>query len=1368
MKTRFPSILGVFAAILMVASFVVPMNIAAPAAVTADPGIMKWDTVSTPGSVSGKNDVYNYHRAGSFNGLGSDIISMAVGNDGVTIAMIARGDLGALKEELAALPLKINGLLYSNNSGISGTLTRELGLLRNPNFGYQGITYPPLGIVDANPTVTFPVNLYQVAIAPDDPKVIAVTADYCNQVNNPLLNGFNTGPRRIYYTTDAGQNWDLAFNGGPLGTSSVDGLNAAEFIRNIDISIDYGGKRDIGFVTNDATGVGRWFVRSTGGFNTWQSQVYNGGGVVQPLPIATPVQYMAIKFSPTYSGDSSVALVYATNGGGADNPLIGTFFNVAFRDLNTNFTLGWAYGDPGIKLYNSTLPLTPGAAAANLNNVSLQLPSDFSGQSSSLRRAYISLDAYRAVGLAKSTVAQDGIYRVDDTTVYVLMDTTNTATKSIYTIAYFGTYASGKLLAGERMGFPCTATVPTWFTDSPTTCPIPCWYPALKPTTGAANQDSCLVGSQTGYGSALVAWNVDGSLGYAATGSNPTLPYTTMYGPLPVGFWYNWGFKTTTPNDESAFAISRNNGETWNQILAIDTTIDWFNDVAIAPDCTTIYLASANRNGGLYCNEFDSVWRSTINPNVAAPLPAVPPLGTYWERVFTHTTSGSCRVQQSDLPILRVVPSCTDKADGEIVGWAAQGANATTTGTKGGVMAWSPDYGDYWAMITPRYVVQDFAFESSTTLYVVNYQGAVQRLPYTGTAWSTNLPTYDTTMLGGHTIVAVPDGKVLVGANADQSYQAAYSADKGVTFMLITDSLYGNGNEHVIFDVDFKNNNFIYMGDDNLADPTPTNPGTVYRNTVPSFTRWSDNDMMSSANGGKYIFDGIAELNWPASNNPPHPVGQFGIAQAWTGDPQPALYSAHAPVPTSLAKMKIDAGPDGGITGIAPTITTVTTGTQNTVSTTTVSLGGSTLGDLLDYNPKNSAVCRTLKPREGMPKPGINWDCLDIFTPLATTGIRFTLEPTSLKYCGCCTLDTNTTLYAIDDMSNGSEDGALLNPGTVSTWTETGGRFWQSSKVSPLATFAQQTTALTEGLLVARFTAPWVGYAPAWKRGMLWAYTDCLAKKGPILKTPADKFLVGADPVTGRNQQIDLAWEQLCLSTWYQLQIAKDAAFTLRINPQMSSAGTIGSVTGSILLKMDSTNMTSPAAWIAPGALPEAGAIYYWRIRSAKSATAQIAASPWSEVRSFTVKAGFIVNTPYYGVQLLAPNNGCLGCKVKPASFSWSPWKEATKYQFDLATDPEFKSLVVTATTTTTGYEYSGTLNYSTNYFWRVKALEVNGQNIPSDWSATFSLQTEPAPAPPAPPPAEPATPVWVWVIIAIGAILVIVTLVLIFKTRRV
>jgi len=863
------------------------------------------------------------------------------------------------------------------------------------------------------------------------------------------------------------------------------------------------------------------------------------------------------------------------------------------------------------------------------------------------------------------------------------MDTTSQPLKCIHSIAYFGTYASGKLLAGEELGVPCTATVPTWFTDSPTTCPIPCWYPALKPTTGAAAQGTCMLNVQNGWGDAIVAWNADGSLGYVATGSLPPIHINDTWaglGNIGVTGWFSAFYGNAVANDESAFAISRNNGETWNQLSLIDTTIDWFNDVAVAPDCTTIYLASVNRNYGIGCNEFDSVWRSTINPNVAAPLPAIPPLGIVWERVYTRVTTGNCVLPQSDLPILRVVPSCTDKKDGEIVGWAAQGAYANTSA--GGVMAWSPDYGDFWATMTPRYPVQDFAFESSTVLYVLSLSGMVQRLPYTGTSWSSTLPSYDTTLYVAHTIAAMPEGKVLVGGMTGSTYPASYSADKGVSFGVLSWTIVGHGNEHVIFDVDFKNNSFIYMGDD-AATPL----GTVYRNTVPSFTRWSENDMMSVANGAS----GIA---WPiAADSPPHPVGIFGLAQAWTGEPQPALYAAHRAIYNS----------------------------QNL------------LADALPY--WDSAVCRTLKPRNGIPKPGIEWDCLDIFTPLTQCNVYFTLEPTSLKYCGCCTLDTNTTLYAIDNESGGRWNG----------WCAT---------ANPCA--AIQVASL--------------GYTPAKNQGMLWAYTDCLAKKGPVLKSPADKFLVGADPVSGRNQQVDLSWEQLCLATVYELQIAKDKDFTLRVNPTMTTlAGSpiIAAVTGSIRIAMDANNMTSPAVWISPGALPEAGAIYWWRIRVFQSATRQLARSPWSEARSFTVKAGFIVNTPYYGVQLLSPNNGCTGCRTKPVSFSWAPWKEATKYQFDLSKDPEFKQLVVTATTTTTGYEYKNALEYSTNYFWRVKALEVNGLNIPSDWSATFSLTTAPVPAIPPPPAQEPAIPVWVWVLIAIGAILVIVTLILVFKTRR-
>jgi len=1256
MRKIFFNSAAVFFTVVMLASFVMPVGLAMPYAASADPGIMRWDAVTTPGSdpgtVSTRFDVVNPHvPEGSNIAKGSEVIGMAVSDASNTVSTVIK--IGVLD---------VNGVEDVRNSATSSS---------------QGIFWR-YGSNDVDYTETGAFKVYKSDA----------------QASMRLL------------TTDNGESPSTGPKITPAGNFDGAGLDSNETIRFADYSPGYGdGRRDIALVTAGGNNGGRIIMRSTNTWSGWTAQLNANGTAANPLGTATSsaIDYLAVKFSPTYDSDSSIVVVYAT-----DNA---TYYNIGYRDTFANTTLQWAFPAPGIEVKNPTSPAGASPGWDQLNTVDLHLPSDFSGQSSSLRRAYISLDSYK---FKKPGTCEDGIYRIDDTTPYVLMDTSNNADKSIYSIAYYGTYASGKLLAGERMGSPCSATVPTWFTDSPTTCPIPCWYPALKPPTGAANAfgtDNCSLATKVGIGAAIVDWNADGSLAYVATSSLADTVYAGQPGyktdPLThvVSTAYNramwWQMYTwdCVPNDESALSISRNNGETWNQLAEIDTTIDWFNDVAVAPDCTTIYLASANRNVGSGCNEFDSVWRASVNPKVADPLPAVPPLGTYWERVFCHTTSASCAVAQTDLPILRLVESCTDKKDGEIVGWAAQGANSGTSTKSGGVMAWSPDYGDYWAMITPRYAVQDFAFESSTTLYVLSKAGLVQRLPYTGTAWSTNLPSYDTVLSAAHTIVAIPDGKVLVGAaiNSNSDMVAAYSADKGVTFNFIELGVVSHGNEHVIFDVDFANNSFIYVGDDSdSSDLGNSGLGTVYRNTAPSGTRWSDNDMMSVANGGAYIFAQEPLLAWPATFDPPHIVGQFGLVQAWTGNPQPALYSAHA----------------------------VVNGTQ-----------------FSDIPPtgRNGAVCRTLKPRDGMPKPGIEWDCLDIFAPLSTNEIYFTLEPTSLKYCGCCTLDTNTTLYAIDD-----ERGAVA--GTVAPLD---GR-WNGHIVT-----------------VTHPDSP--GYTPSLRQGMLWAYTDCLAKKGPILKSPTDQFLIGADPVTGRNQQIDLSWEQLCLSTVYQLQVAKDAAFTLRINPAMSNVTTINTVTGSLLMTMDDVNMTSPAAWIAPGALPEAGAIYYWRIRSAKSATSQIAASPWSEVRSVTVKAGFIVNTPYYGVQLLAPNNACTGCKVKPAAFSWSPWKEATKYQIDIAKDPEFKTLVVTATTTTTGYEYSGTLDYSADYFWRVKALEVNGQNIPSDWSATFSLQTEsaPAPAPPASTPAEAPIPVWAWVLAAIGAILVIVTIILIYKSRH-
>jgi hypothetical protein len=1037
-------------------------------------------------------------------------------------------------------------------------------------------------------------QVYSVAIAPDDPKFYAVTTDVEGAIGG--------GPREVWVTEDGGSNWELTNLNLPLG----------ETIRCIDISVDYGGKRDIAVGTINGAGTGDVYVRNSTGFTGWVKQnvnVANGG------PLGS-IDFFAAKFSPTYPGDASLALVFADSNN--------TWFNVGLRDIDKNetkyFVVTPTVGTPG------TPVVTGGPNLGQLRKADLELPSDFSGQAASLRRAYISLDA---------TGGSTGIFRIDDTTVYTLMATTGgTSGKQIYSIAYFGTYASGKLLAGERYGYPCSATVPTWFTDSPTTCPIPCWYPALKPTTGAGNPTTCTVG-QDRVGAAVVAWNSDGKLGLIVTGSQAV---TTGAG------WFNSWWGASVCDDESTFAISRNNGETWNQLALIDTTITRFTDVAPTPDCKTVYLASVSANLTASCSNFDSVWRSSSNADVVSPLPALP-IGEYWERVLTRVTAPDCTQEQTDHALLRLVPYCADPT-GQIVAWAAYGTKA---------QAWSPDYGDYWANITPRDNIQDFCFESATVMYNLSAGGKVQKLPYTGTAWSTMLPSVDTILATAHTIAAYPEGKVLVGAAQSFStylYAASYASNfntdnPSFSIMSLAGKTTYTGDVHVAFDPNFKDNNTVFINDSGSAG------GSVYRNNVATQLRWADTDMMAATNGA---------IGCPV----PIQEAQYGLALAFTGE---ALYSAG-----------FDASDN-------------TTGVWRTIDDGTGKYG----------------------PLSGMPKPGIAWDCLDTFVnpPAASAGVKFTLEPSSLKACGCCTLETDTTLYAIDNRP-------YLNP-TMPT-----------------------------------------------RQGMLWKFTDCLAKRGPALVTE-DKTFIGCDPVSGRAQEVNMCWEQLCVANRYDIEIAKSADFTIKI---------IDWVTEGCGTFLEPADVTQPCAYFPAGGRAadyegsaialygnlECGHTYYWRVKVRECATGQWIRSPWSEVRSFTVKAGLPVVSTYLGLTLLAPNNGCLGCPVKPVSFSWSPFKETTKYEFILAKDAALTQVLREVAVPTPAYEYYDTLEYSTNYFWQVKALEP----APSDPSATFSFQTEAAPAEEAGPTPTPPTPLWVWVVIAIGAILVIVTLVLIFKTRRV
>jgi len=679
MKNKGFIVSSLLALFMLVAGLVVPANLGITVPAQAAPGVLQWSIVDTPGSFINRADIV----------LASEVNKLIVGPRTMMLAIVTRF-------ATPSLLLYASGD-YGRSWGTSGDLTEAM------TDAWGGLR-----------------NVWNAAIAPDDYKFWAIVSS----------DGTTDAPVEVWVTRDAGRSWELT----RLSAATGGGVNNA--VAAISISPLYNGKRDIAVgIRNGGAGVNAamqiWAVQSTT-FSSWKLQT------VLPSEIAAGnnADVIDLKFSPTYAGDASLAVVFSD----ADQ----TFFNVAIRDINKNDILSWAFSS-SVEIKD---PFSPSSASPGFNTIvtaDLELPSDFSGQSPSTRRAYVSIDALAAGTLGTD---EEGIYRIDDAIVYELMDTTAISYSSIASIAYFGTYASGKLLAGEVYGYPCTATVPTWFTDSPTVCPIPCWYPALKPTTGAANQGTWSPNVKNGQGNAQVAWSETGSLALAATGSSIRHEQSVTHD------WWQGFPATPIPYDESAFAISRNNGETWNQLSLIDTTITQFTDVAPSPDCRTIYLASVNNwNVQGSFDEFDSVWRSSINSAVTAPLSPTPPVGLYWERVSTRVTALSCTEEQTDLALLRLPPPC-DEPTGQNVFWAAWHTRA---------VMWSPDFGDYWANVNTRLEVQDMAAESATILYILQADGLVQRLPYTGTAWSSVAANGDSFLNPAHTIDVMKEGKVLVG-----------------------------------------------------------------------------------------------------------------------------------------------------------------------------------------------------------------------------------------------------------------------------------------------------------------------------------------------------------------------------------------------------------------------------------------------------------------------------------------------------------------------------------------------------------------------------------------------------------------------------
>jgi len=354
---------------------------------------------------------------------------------------------------------------------------------------------------------------------------------------------------------------------------------------------------------------------------------------------------------------------------------------------------------------------------------------------------------------------------------------------------------------------------------------------------------------------------------------------------------------------------------------------------------------------------------------------------------------------------------------------------------------------------------------------------------------------------------------------------------------------------------------------------------------------------------------------------------------------------------------------------------------------------------------------------------------------------------------------TNAALYAAWDRGAAPTGVDRTLDGTCATGIMT----WrQMDAGAALARFNSPPSSLR-----ADATANPIFWAVNTVANTLFAYTDTLVTVKPAFSTPPDGFAVSIDPVTGRAENVTFAWSSMGTGTGQ----VNTFDFLLYEKPLGITAAAVTAGVAVIFPTAPQTDNIRLGAINAVWNNLRANTEYVVLVRAANEISLDAIVSPWSAGLTLKVQAGVPVQAPQVGPILLGPPSGVLDT-LRPG-FSWAPLQGVTSYQFILATDAALTKTVAgtPATVTAPSFSLTADLDYSTTYFWAVKATAptTSPQSIGS-----FTTMAKPVPptppvviTPPTPAPPSVLTPAIVWGIIGIGAILVIVVLVLIVRTRR-
>jgi len=490
---------------------------------------------------------------------------------------------------------------------------------------------------------------------------------------------------------------------------------------------------------------------------------------------ADSVAVVAFKFAPSWATDNTV-LVLTVNSG-LDNVYLqsGTWGTIEAWNDEAGFEKAVA-----ILATAKTIPLTTiGTLVAGINT-----PLDYSGQDSAKRYLWVNVNYDDDPTVAVDPVGE--IFRVKNKSV-VSVDQQVEGTPWLTNVSYLGYISEGRAIAsllgdGTFANTECCEGVQIYRNDSITDMNICClpWDEACKPPTGRLVMAAFYVSANKAYAVAL----------------------------------------SGADYQESAWSVSFDDGDTWNQLSLVNTNIDYLSDVAVSPDCNKTMLVSVNLEEGCEC---DSVWLKA-NDN----LPEAPEYTDKWLRTWcgnltgNNADFGSVISGRSERGLLRLAP---EETTGDTV-YLVDRMSSTIYWNELETLA-------CWKKRSATSIIDtivDLAVKDESTIYALGQTGAVAMSDDHGAAPSWE-EAVDSEVNQGWTI-AVLGEDVLVGG---QSGDVSYSADGGETFTELED-VDTSGLITVAFDSYFDTNDTVYAA----VYKSLTTGGGVYRWVIDESTAWRD------------------------------------------------------------------------------------------------------------------------------------------------------------------------------------------------------------------------------------------------------------------------------------------------------------------------------------------------------------------------------------------------------------------------------------------------------------------------------------------------------------------------------------------------